>query len=52
MLLAAMQCFWRLKRVAQREFGGMRGDLAGWFLQRCELFCLAALVISQKGGWL
>lgn len=52
MLLAAALCFWRLARVAQQEFGGMRGDLAGWFLQCCELSCLAALVISQKGGWL
>ena len=52
MLLAAALCFWRLARVAQQEFGGMRGDLAGWFLQCCELSCLAALVISQKGDWL
>ncbi|HWP50468.1 MAG TPA: adenosylcobinamide-GDP ribazoletransferase [Clostridia bacterium] len=52
MLLAAVGCFWRLARVAQKEFGGMRGDLAGWFLQLCELFCLGMLVISQKGGWL
>lgn len=52
MLLAAAFCFWRLVRVAHQEFGGMRGDLAGWFLQCCELSCLAALVIVQKGGWL
>lgn len=52
MLLAAAGSFWRLMRVAAKEFGGMRGDLAGWFLQLCELFCLGALVISQKGGWL
>lgn len=52
MLLAAVSCWWRLARVAHWEFGGMRGDLAGWFLQRCELFCLVALVIAQKGGWL
>lgn len=51
-LLAAAGCFWRLARVAQKEFGGMRGDLAGWFLQLCELLCLGMLVISQKGGWL
>lgn len=52
MLLAAASCWWQLARVAHWEFGGMRGDLAGWFLQRCELFCLAALVLAQKGGWL
>ncbi len=52
MLLAAAGCFWWLVRVAYGEFGGIRGDLAGWFLQCCELLCLAALVLSQKGGWL
>ncbi len=52
MLLASAVCFWRLSYVARREFGGMRGDLAGWFLQRCELVCLAALLLTQKGGWL
>ncbi len=52
MLLAAAGCFWRLAQVARKEFGGMRGDLAGWFLQLCELFCLGTLVIAQKGGWL
>lgn len=51
-LIIAAGCFWWLARVAKREFGGMRGDLAGWFLQLCELFCLGVLVISQKGGWL
>ena len=52
MLLAAAACFWRVAYVARRAVGGMRGDLAGWFLQRCELCCLAALVLTQKGGWL
>lgn len=52
MTLAAGGCFGRLAYVAQKEFGGMRGDLAGWFLQLCELMCLGVLVISQKGGWL
>lgn len=52
LLAAAAGCFWRLARVAKKEFGGMRGDLAGWFLQLCELLCLIMLVISQKGGWL
>lgn len=51
-LLTALLCYLRLAQVAQKEFGGMRGDLAGWFLQCCELLCLAALVIIQKGGWL
>lgn len=52
LLTAALCCWLNLKHTAQKEFGGMRGDLAGWFLQRCELLCLAALVFLQKGGWL
>lgn len=35
------------KRMAAEKFGGLTGDLAGWFLQTAELFMLAALVFSQ-----
>ena len=31
------------KRVAMNEFGGTTGDLAGWFLQECELLILLAV---------
>lgn len=38
-------------RVAQKQFGGITGDLAGWFLQKTELWQLAALVLTQwRGG--
>lgn len=33
---------------AYREFGGITGDLAGWFLQICELIIPAAAVIGEK----
>ena len=33
--------------VAKTQFGGVSGDLAGWFLQKCELWQLAALVLCQ-----
>ena len=36
--------------VAEHQFGGITGDLAGWFLQRAELWMLAALAVSQWGG--
>ena len=36
--------------VSSREFGGITGDLAGWFLQLCELLGLLAVVILQKGA--
>ena len=44
---AAMLVFWRYRVTADREFGGLSGDLAGWFLQRCELWMLGALVLCQ-----
>ena len=34
--------------VSRKEFGGITGDLAGWFLQLCELVELAAVVLVQK----
>lgn len=34
--------------VAYKEFGGITGDLAGWFLQMCELIiALTAAVVSR-----
>jgi len=31
--------------LLQKKFGGISGDLAGWFLQNCELLVLLAVVI-------
>ena len=33
-----------------RQFGGITGDLAGWFLQKAELWMLAALAAWPTGG--
>ncbi|MDR2665125.1 MAG: adenosylcobinamide-GDP ribazoletransferase [Oscillospiraceae bacterium] len=44
-LLCAGLCVLLLNRVARRKFGAMSGDLAGWFLQLCELAALAALTL-------
>ena len=50
--LAALVCavgFWLVyKRMAVRQFGGFTGDLAGWFLQVCELVMLAAVVAAER----
>lgn len=46
--LAALLMFWRYHAVSVKQFGGITGDLAGWFLQRAELFMLAALVFSER----
>ena len=51
-VLAALAALWRYHTVAVRSFGGITGDLAGWFLQRAELWMLAALVACQWGGLL
>lgn len=42
--LAVLIWYWR---VAKRQFGGVSGDLAGWFLQLAELWQLTALVAVQ-----
>ena len=47
---AALVALWRYDFVAKKQFGGITGDLAGWFLQRAELWMLAALAVSQWGG--
>lgn len=47
MTAAAWLVLWRYHRVAQKQFGGISGDLAGWFLQKAEFWMLATLVISQ-----
>lgn len=48
MVLAALICFTYLYVMSRRQFGGMSGDLAGYFLQLCELVMLASIVIIQK----
>ncbi len=49
MALAAVLVLWKYARTARREFGGISGDLAGWFLQKAEFWMLAALVLCQYG---
>ena len=31
-----------------RDFGGITGDLCGWFLQMCEILMLAAVILSER----
>ena len=47
MSLAALGVFFRYRRMAVREFGGLSGDLAGWFLQTAELWMVGAMVLCQ-----
>lgn len=47
MALVALGIFVHYRRKSEREFGGLSGDLAGWFLQRAELGMLAALWLVE-----
>ena len=47
-LVGAVCVYFFYKRMALREFGGFTGDLAGWFLQVCELVMLAAVALTER----
>ena len=47
---AAAGCYAYYKYRLSPRFGGVSGDLAGWFLSVCECAMLAAAVLVQKGG--
>ncbi len=34
--------------TSYRDFGGITGDLCGWFLQMCEIVMLAAVIFSER----
>ena len=44
--VAAAAFFW-YRRTVEAHFGGVSGDLAGWFLQKVELWMLGALCLWQ-----
>lgn len=46
-LVAILTFFWYY-RMSVKKFGGITGDLAGCFLQVCELMILIAVVIGQR----
>lgn len=48
MTCAGLACLGLLRPFSQRQFGGMSGDLAGFFLQVAELAMIAALVVVSK----
>ena len=47
MWAAAAVCFFYYKRMSRKEFGGITGDLAGFFLQICELAMAAAWLVGS-----
>ena len=46
--VVAMTCLCCYRRVAYRQFGGVTGDLAGWFLQVTELALIAAVILGGR----
>ncbi len=46
-LPAAALVFLIYYRTAVRKFGGLSGDLAGWFMQKAELWMLGAICLWQ-----
>lgn len=49
-VIASAISFIGYRLFAYRQFGGITGDTAGWFLQICELLILAAAVIGELVG--
>ena len=47
-LLTAALCVLYYRRMAYKQFGGVTGDLAGWFLQVTELALTAVIVLGGK----
>lgn len=46
-ILASAVTFFYYRHVALKEFGGVTGDLAGWFLQLCELGIVLSLAVMR-----
>ena len=47
-IAAAALCVLAYRHMAYRHFGGVTGDLAGWFLQITELVLTAVIVLGGK----
>lgn len=47
-LCAGFLMFLYYKKMSKEKFGGITGDLAGYFLQMCELLMPAAFIITEK----
>lgn len=46
--VAAVLCLLYYRHMAFKQFGGVTGDLAGWFLQVTELVLTAVIIIGGK----
>ncbi len=46
--MVAMACFIYYRWLSYSHFGGINGDLAGWFLQILELAWLLMIFLLQR----
>lgn len=46
--LLAVPVFFYYKRISAKEFGGITGDLAGYFLQLCELIMIMGIIVLER----
>ena len=44
-IVVGLAVFLYYDRFSRKQFGGITGDLAGYFLQLCELFMIAVLAL-------
>lgn len=52
LFLGAFLTFWYYAHMSKKQFGGITGDLAGYFLCICELVMGICLVIIKYMGWM
>lgn len=48
-VVGAFLTFWFYRRMSYRKFGGITGDLAGFFLQVCELVMALCVIFTHMG---
>lgn len=51
LVLAAGVVLWRYHRVAVKQFGGITGDLAGWFCKKRNCICWRPLCFASGRGF-
>lgn len=47
-ILAALLVYWYYRNMSYKVFDGITGDMAGYFLQLCELVLLIVVVLTEK----
>ena len=48
--IGALLMFWYYKKMSYNKFGGITGDLSGWFLQMCEITIISIIAVCTIIG--